>query len=167
VTISRTPRWYCPVALGALLCGSFDLIFAFVYYGLKFHAKPEGILRSIAAGWLGGPASKVGLWPVWLGGISHSLIATAVAGTFWLAARQWPMLLRRATFVGLVYGGAVYCLMNWVVVPLSASPMRAGFPKIDWIAFTAHLVLVGLPVALVTSRYVRRDEAARSKATKS
>lgn len=148
--------------LGAVLCGTFDLIFAFVYYGLKFHAKPEGILRSIAAGWLGGPASKVGLWPVWLGGISHFLIATVIACTFWVIARQWPMLVRRPNFVGLAYGGVVYCLMNWVVVPLSASPMRAGFPRIDWIAFTAHLVLVGLPVVLVTARFVRPNEAGQS-----
>jgi hypothetical protein len=131
------------------------LIFAFVYYGVKFHAKPEGILRSIAAGWLGGPASKVGLWPIWLGGVSHFLIATVIAGAFWFAAQQWPLLLRRAAIVGLVYGSAVYCMMNWVVLPLSASPSRAGFPKIDWIVFAAHLLLIGLPVALVTARYGR------------
>lgn len=130
-----------------------------MYYGVKFHAKPEGILRSIAAGWLGGPASKVGLWPIWLGGVSHFLIATAIAGTFWFSARRWPVLLRRAAIAGLAYGGAVYCLMNWVVLPLSASPSRAGFPKIDWIVFAAHLVLIGLPVALVTAHYAHTSDA--------
>lgn len=134
-----------------------------MYYSVKFHAKPEGILRSIAAGWLGGPASKIGLWPIWLGGVSHFLIATAIAGAFWFAARQWPSLLRRAAIVGLAYGGAVYCMMNWVVLPLSASPSRAGFPKIDWIVFAAHLLLIGLPVALVTARYARTDEASPKK----
>jgi hypothetical protein len=50
---------------------------------------------------------------------------------------------------GPLYGVAVWLFMNLVVLPLSANPPKT-FPAGNWLpVFVAHLVCVGLPIALV------------------
>lgn len=52
--------------------------------------------------------------------------------------------------MGLAYGAATYVVMNYVVLPLSAVGPASAFA---WPRFInnlgAHLVLVGVPIALV------------------
>ena len=42
-----------------------------------------------------------------------------MAAVYWLACRQWPVLLRRPVAAGVAYGIGTYLAMNYVVVPLS------------------------------------------------
>lgn len=148
------------MVLGALLCGSFDLLFAFIYFGQRnAGATPERILRSIASGWLGGPAAKEGMFPVYLGFFLHFAIATGIAAVFWLASRFVPRLLRWPLVVGPLYGAIAYCVMNWAVVPLSAAGAKGGFPDIKWVEFVGHLFLVGLPVVWAVREFAPAAKA--------
>lgn len=147
------PRALRAIVTGAALCGTGDIVFAFVYYGLKYGATPPGILRSVATGVLGKAAREGGATAAALGLFLHFVIATGIAAVFWFASGWWPVLRRRAVASGLIYGGLVYFVMNWVVVPLSAAPSRGYPPKIGWFELLGHLVLVGLPVALAAAHF--------------
>ncbi len=144
-----------PVLAGGLACGAFDLTFAFIYYGAEFGVKPERIMQSIASGLLGARAFEGGVITAALGVLLHFDIACAIALVFCLAARAWTALTRWAITSGIVYGAIVYFVMKWIVTPLSAVPMRSYPPPIRSAELIAHMLLVGLPVALAARRWLR------------
>jgi hypothetical protein len=65
------------------------------------------------------------------------------------------MLIRRAVPAGLAYGLLAYLVMNYVVIPLSASTPGRFSLRTFLPAFVAHAFLVGLPVALLARRSAR------------
>jgi hypothetical protein len=54
---------------------------------------------------------------------------------------------------GLLYGIAMYVVMNFIVLPLSAYPGKFSFnPEVVVANLLAQMFLFGLPIALVTRR---------------
>jgi hypothetical protein len=139
------------VSYAGLLAGTLDITAAFVVYGLR-GATPLRILQSIAAGLMGASAFKGGLRTAALGLLLHFLIAFVAAAVYYAASRRLEVLLRRPVLSGLLYGVAVYVVMNHVVVPLSAIGRRPFVPALAVIIVVVHMVCVGLPIALVVSR---------------
>ena len=142
---------------GGLIAGVWDLSFAFVYY-VNFGAKGTTVLRvmqSVAGGLLGKATFDGGAASAALGVVLHFCIATGAAATYVLASRRLPLLVRQAVPCGLGYGAAVYFFMNMVVLPLSAYHSRAFPPPLPPGPIVAHMIGVGLPIALVARRYAR------------
>lgn len=140
------------VILAGFIAGTLDILFATGFWALK-GVPAVRILQSIAAGVLGAGARESGQAGAMLGLFLHYLIATGMAAAFALACRFWPVLLRRAVAAGLAYGLVLYAAMRFVVVPLSA--VTAPPPKDPaWLvaSIAAHMLLVGLPIALVCRR---------------
>lgn len=136
---------------GGLLAGAGDYFFALFYYGWKL-----GVFQNVAGGLIGREAARAGGVPTFvLGTLLHFLIAGIWATLFWGLSRRLPVLVKRAVPAGLVYGLVVYLGMNCVVLPLSALhvPLRLP-PLISWPAL-AHLLLVGLPIALAARKFAR------------
>lgn len=164
------------ILTGGLVAGTLDLLYAFIAYGpLSYGASPERVLHSVAAGWIGRDAARVGgMETAALGLLSHFTIAMLMAAVFVVAATYAPVLKRRAVAAGLIYGFVLYVTMNYLVVPLSAAHVSQQFATgIDdiaarlQIAFGAirpenpielagtlftHMALVGLPIALIARR---------------
>ena len=118
------PRAARAIAWGGLLAGAGDITFAFVVNGLR-GVGPVRVLQSVAGGLLGAAAREGGLAAAALGAALHFLIAFAAAAVYWVAGRRLGVLVRRPVVCGLLYGVAVYLVMNFVVVPLSAVPPGA------------------------------------------
>ena len=76
---------------------------------------------------------------------------------FYVAARKLAFLRRYAVISGLLYGGAIYLMMNWIVLPLSvvAKPRPVAPPIALMNGVLAVVVLVGLPISLIVSRGLR------------
>ncbi len=104
-----------------------------------------GIRASIRLGWLG----------VLLGIILHLTIATGAAAFYYLAARKFALLIRRPFLSGTIFGLGLYAFMTYVVLPLSAVP-KNPHPVFSWfdlaLGIFAHVVLVGIPIALIARR---------------
>ena len=136
------------IVWGGLLAGVGDITFAFVVSGLR-GVGPVRVLQSVASGLLGKAAAEGGLATAALGGALHFIIAFIWATVYWLASRRLKVLVRHPVVCGLLYGAAVYFLMYFVVLPLSA--IHAKFPS-DASAIllnaAGHMLLVGLPIAL-------------------
>ncbi|HSC05851.1 MAG TPA: hypothetical protein VLD59_03400 [Steroidobacteraceae bacterium] len=142
------------IVSGGLIAGTFDLIYAFVWYGPR-GVNPLRIMQSIASGLLGKAAYEGGAMSAALGGLLHYFILIVAAALYFAASRRLAILTRQPIVCGLLFGIAIWIVMNLVVVPLSAFPhevthtLSSATPHI-----IAHMVLVGLPIALAI-RYVK------------
>ena len=141
-------------AWGGLIAGVLDIGYVLVLFPLWLGSSPVRILQGIAAALIGPGARDGGLATAALGLFCHFVIATGAAATYALAATTLTLLTRRPIFSGLVFGVCVYLFMQWVVLPLSATGGGRG-PNLTWpsaAVVLAHLVCVGIPIALCTKR---------------
>jgi len=143
-----------PIVVATLVCGTLDISLA-VILTLMHGREPAAMLRFVASGpfpqatdW-GAAGSILGL------GVHYTLMAIMVS-VFVLAARNRSYLLNMPLRAGVAYGVITYAIMNLLVVPLRFP--AAWPPKPLGIAtqLFAHIVLVGLPTAYITRRYLRR-----------
>lgn len=141
------------IALATLVAGTLDILFA-IGLSVYFGRDPMNMLRYIASGpfppatgWAG-PGSILGL------AVHFTLMAIMAAG-FVLIAQQRPVILDTPLRWGVAYGLVTYFVMNWVVVPLRFdAPLPPSATSIATQLF-AHIVLVGIPIALVASKVLR------------
>jgi hypothetical protein len=151
--LARSNEAVRALLFGGLLAGALDITAAFVIFGRR-GATPLEVLQSVASGLLGRAAYEGGWATGFLGGALHFLIASGAAAVFVAASRHLTLLVRHPMIWGPLYGIAVYLLMNLVVLPLSAVPPRPFTP--NFVMIVVHMLCVGLPIALVASRYMRR-----------
>ena len=102
------------LAAGTLAVGVLDILDAFIFFGLR-GAKPIGILQSIASGVLGRAAYQGGMRTAMLGLLLHFVIAFGVVAVYLVATDSVPALNRRPVVYGVIYGVAVYAVMNLIV----------------------------------------------------
>ncbi len=113
------PRPCVAIFWGGLFAGVFDIIQAFIGFGL-LGAKPYQILQHIAGGIFGARSYETGLRSAALGIVLHFTIAFTAATLYYLASRVTPVLVDHPVLCGLLYGEVVFLFMYFVVLPLSA-----------------------------------------------
>jgi hypothetical protein len=141
------------IALATLVAGSLDILFA-IALTLSFGRDPADMLRYVASGPFP-PATDMGAAGSVLGLLTHFALMAIMAALFVLAARQWPSLLDKPIQSGVLYGLITYVAMNWIVVPLRFdTPLP---PKAISVAtqLFAHIILVGIPIAMIAARQLR------------
>jgi uncharacterized membrane protein YagU involved in acid resistance len=106
------------IVLGGFTAGTIDIGSACLINMLG----PIVILHSIASGLLGKASFAGGLPTATLGLVLQWAMSIAIAAIYVLASRELPVLVRRWIPGGLAYGVAIYVVMTFVVVPLSAAP---------------------------------------------
>jgi uncharacterized membrane protein YagU involved in acid resistance len=113
------------------------------------------VFQSVASGLLGPKAFQGGAKTAALGLFLHFLIAFIWAVIYYVASRQLTFLTQRPVMAGLLYGEFVWLVMTCVVLPLSA--IHRWPPRFDPASVITgpigHTILVGLPIALATSRW--------------
>jgi hypothetical protein len=137
------------VALAGVVAGCLDLAFAFVFFGSR-GVTPVRILQSIATGLLGRDAYSGGAATALLGTLLHFFIVLVAAAIFYAASRRFPWLVRQVVVAGAVFGLCMFGVMNFIIVPLSASPQKGGSspPLTTVIIVLVHMFLVGVPIAI-------------------
>ena len=99
-------------------------------------------------------ALSVGAKFLVIGVAVFALMAIMVA-VFVLAATRLRRLWQQPILWGVLYGLATYVVMNLVVMPLRfGTPVPPPTRAIVTQLF-CHIVLVGIPIALVTARHFR------------
>lgn len=144
-----------PIAVATLLCGTLDIAFA-VLLTLLRGKEPAAMLRFVASG----PFPAATGWGAFgsvLGLIVHYGLMATIVAAFVLAARSRDRehLVDMPVRAGIAYGVVTYAVMNLIVVPLR---FPAAWPPTRLSIATqlfAHIVLVGLPTAFITRRYMR------------
>jgi uncharacterized membrane protein YagU involved in acid resistance len=115
-------------------------------------APPAAILRAIASGLLGKPASVGGLPIAGLGLILQWATSILIAAIFVVACHWMPILRRRWIEAGLAYGVVVFFIMNYIVLPLSAIGHAPRFRIVHFSEDMVAMLLFGLIVAYFARR---------------
>ena len=145
------------IVTAGLVAGALDILYAFIIWGLR-GVTPIRIGQSVAAGLLGRDAAVGGGTTTGLFGLGvHFVLAIIMAAIYYAAARNIRLLVDRAVPFGLAYGLALYGAMNYIVLPLSGIGKAGGGGPlyITLNGILVHMFLVGLPIALITSRALR------------
>jgi hypothetical protein len=137
------------IAWASLIAGVLDIGYVIVFYGLK-GVSATRILQGVAAGLIGlDAAMNGGIATAGLGLTIHFAIAFVVAAVFVVLSRIVGWLVNYPFVSGPLYGIGVWLVMNLAILPLTAVAPRS-FPPPNWIpVFVAHVLCVGLPIALV------------------
>ena len=153
---------YRPIALATAVSGTLDILFAMILT-VFFGREIGNMLRFVASGpfpdakdW--GSAGAV------LGLVVHFALMAIMATIFVLAAHRFPHLLRSPLKWGVIYGLITYVAMNWIVVPLRFEAPLPPNPMAIATQLFAHIVLVGIPFALLTARTLSSTFADRAPA---
>ena len=145
-----------PILAGIAAVAVLDILEPIVFYGLR-GVPPIRILQSVASGLLGREAYAGGVASALLGAALHLFVASVVVIVYWQASRRLRALTERPLLYGVLYGLAVYAVMNFVVIPLSAigGGVRLPPPPALWNGIFAHVVCVGPPAAFAARAAAR------------
>ncbi len=143
------------IVYGGLVVGVLDLLDAVFFFGARGVA-PIRIFQSIAAGAHGRAAFQGGWHAAALGIAFHFIIAFLIVTTACLIGRQVPALMQHPIAFGIVYGIAVYFVMNYIVIPLSATTRGAFVWPVFINGILIHAFGVGIPSALFARMAARR-----------
>ena len=146
-----------PTAIATAISGSLDILFAMILT-VAFGREIPNMLRYVASGPF--PAATVmGSAGAILGLVVHFALMAVMAAVLMICLQRNTQYLDHPALVGLVYGLLTYVVMNLIVVPLRfGTPMPPKLLSIMSQLF-AHIVLVGIPMALVARRYLRPQMA--------
>ena len=148
---ARRPRASHTIIYGGLIVGVLDFLDATIFNSV-LGVSPTRVWQFVASGLLGRDAFNGGMKTALLGVLLHFLISFILAAIYYGASLYLPTLLRRAVLWGLLYGIAVYFVMNYIVLPLSAAP-PLRFSLASFLnGIIGHALLVGLPLALIARR---------------
>jgi hypothetical protein len=146
---------WTPIWLATLICGTLDILFAVILTLLR-GKEPAAMLRFVASG----PFPSATQWRAAgsvLGLLVHFTLMAVMVAVFVILARSRRHNIKMPFRAGIAYGVITWALMNLVVVPLR---FPAAWPPTKLAIATqlfAHIVLVGLPTAYITRRYLRRS----------
>ena len=138
------------IVISTLVSGTLDILFA-ICLSLFNGRDPMVMLRYVAAG----PFPNAKEWGV-AGSIAgllvHFTLMAIMATAFSVGLQRWPNLLSKPLQTGVLYGLVTYVVMNWIVVPLRFDNPLPPKPTAIATQLFAHIVLVGIPMALIASR---------------
>jgi hypothetical protein len=143
-----------PIALATAVSGTLDILFAMaltVFFGREI----GNMLRYVGSGPFP-QATDMGPSGAIIGLLVHFALMTVMAAVYVLAARRIPALVERPIQWGVLYGLATYAVMNWLVVPMRFGTPLPPSPLSMATQLFAHIVLVGIPISLIASRYLKQ-----------
>jgi hypothetical protein len=147
-----------PILIATLVAGTLDILAATALTLIR-GGQPMTMLRYVASGPFPG-ATQWGAQGSLLGLAVHFALMAVMVTIFMLAASRWRKLWERPPLLsGSLYGLVTYVAMNLIVVPLR---WPASFPPSPLSVATqlfCHIVLVGIPIALIARRHLRRRSA--------
>ena len=142
-----------PIAIATAVSGTLDIMFAMVLT-VVFGREIGNMLRYVGSGPFP-QATEMGAGGAILGLVVHFALMATMAAVYVIAARRLPALVERPVQWGVLYGLATYVVMNWLVVPMRFGTPLPPSPLSMTTQLFAHIALVGIPIALITARYLK------------
>ena len=141
------------IAWATLVAGTLDILFAAILSLLRGNA-PADMLRFVASGPFP-QATEWGAAGAGLGLATHFALMAIMATIFVILAERRPALAAKPIRWGVIYGLITYVVMNLIVVPLRWPAALPPKPLGIATQLFAHIVLVGIPIALIAARRLR------------
>ena len=146
--LSPTPT----VLTAGLIAGTIDIGAASLINGLS----PVVILQAVASGVLGKGAFAGGTLAASFGLLLQWGMSSLIAAIYLLITAPWAGMRHRWRLTGALAGVAIFMVMNYLVVPLSAAPFRpqlslhsllTAFTPYKFVANLLAMILFGLIIA--------------------
>jgi hypothetical protein len=145
------------ILVGGGIAATLDLAYA-VLRNWGGGRPPVWTLQLVGSGWLGSESFSSGSTGAVLGFISHYGIVLVAAALYYAASKHVSVLRSRPIMCGALFGVLVYLVMNFVVLPMSAFPLRLTYTAARLIeGLAVHAVFVGIPIAVAIRRFTRED----------
>jgi hypothetical protein len=137
-----------------LVAGTLDISENIIFNAFR-HITPYMIFQYISSGLIDGHSFSMGAASVVLGVGIHYTIAMTWTVIFYLLSRKILILTRHAAISGIIYGGVVYIIMNFVVLPLTRAPhARAAMTVASRVSgVLALLFCIGLTISLLVKKF--------------
>jgi hypothetical protein len=139
------------ILYATLVVGVLDAADGVVFRGLQ-GKNPIQVLQYIASSLLGAQSFSGGLATAGLGAVVHFAIALVVAAIYILASRRVTVLRTQWVLLGLLFGAAVWVVMNLVVLPLTAVAPSSIETAALVNGVMSHALFVGLPSAFFAKK---------------
>ncbi len=139
------------ILYATLMVGALDAADGVVFRGLHGQ-NPIQVLQYIASSLLGARSFSGGLASAGLGLVVHFAIALVVATIYILASRRVAVLRTQWVLLGLLYGAAVWAVMNLVMLPLTAVAPGQITTAALANGVISHALFVGLPSAFFAKK---------------
>ena len=145
---SATRTWPISRAIlyATLVVGVLDAADGVVFRGLQGQ-NPIQVLQYIASSLLGARSFSGGLSSAGLGLVLHFAVSLVVATIYILASRRVVALRTHWMLVGLLYGAAVWAVMNLLLLPLTAVAQGPIATAALVNGLMGHALFVGVPCA--------------------
>lgn len=132
----------------ALMFGTLDIMDGMLFWGLSMDVGPADVLQGIASGLLGQDAYHGGLGTAALGALIQYCGFFCLLGFSRLLAARFPVFGESPMAFGLGYGLAGFFVIHYLILPMTAFHIVAGFyPGVFANALLAQTLSIGLPVA--------------------
>jgi uncharacterized membrane protein YagU involved in acid resistance len=142
------------IAAASLIAGILDISATGTL--LRLQGVPfQKLLQRVAGGVMGPTSVNGGNPAAALGLLLHFFIATAATSIYYILSQHFGGLLTNPLLYGALYGVVVHLVMSLVVIPLSRVPPRPFSSKAFIIQLVIHICLVGIPIALTLSHFLR------------
>ncbi len=138
------------LVLAFLISGTLDILAAVL---ILAGGNAEAVFRFIAQGAFGQQAYQDGWEMVVWGFVFHYFIAFAFTLTYFLLIPYLRFLRKHPVASGLLYGLLIWCVMNFLVLPLSQNPPPPFSIEGSYLNVLILMTAVGLPVALIAQKH--------------
>jgi hypothetical protein len=139
------------ILLATAVAGTLDLCAAFILSGMA-GVGPIAVLQFVASGPFGEVMNSSPAFAS-LGLLVHYGIMFCMAGVYMAAAARLPALNRLPALSGIAYGLVLWFVMYWIVRPMRWETIPPpSDPKAIAGQLFCHLILVGVPIALIAAR---------------
>jgi hypothetical protein len=135
------------------IAGTLDITAATIHFLLRGGTTPLRLLQFIASGILGKDAFSGGLPTAFVGLVLHYGIALLWTTLFFLLAAKIPVLVQNVVVSGVVYAIVVWCMMSFIVLPLSNTVKQPFNPLQSFIGVCILMLCIGLPIAYFARKY--------------
>ncbi|NUS99771.1 MAG: hypothetical protein HOP96_02195 [Sphingomonas sp.] len=142
-----------PIAIATAISGTLDILFAMILT-VFFGREIGNMLRYVGSGPFPA-ATGMGAGGALLGLLVHFGLMAIMAAVLMAFVRHRPQYASNPILLGVVYGLITYIVMNLVVVPVRFDTPLPPKPLSIATQLFAHIVLVGIPMALIAARYLK------------
>lgn len=135
-----------------LLVGTLDILAACLNFFINTNKEPSVVFKFIASGVFGTKAFSGGTSMIIAGLVFHYIIAIGFTFLFFLLYPKIRSVIKNNIVIGILYGAFVWCVMKFIVVPLSSTPPQPFTYSGAAIAMGILIVCIGIPLAVIASK---------------
>ena len=141
-----------------LVAGILDSLAGVIVYYIYFDLDPLQVLQFIASGIYGPTAINGGIFMIFAGLFFHFLIAYTCAIIYFIVYPKIGLLRKYKITSGLFFGLGIWVVMNLLILPGSNIPKSPFDPGLAFVGIVWHMILVGLPIALITANHFSQNK---------